>query len=486
MGLYTAGNRGVVALARCKERSERAMYLLIKRKPDSHYLLQLRRLGMKRFKAFLNRCKRTNRRNATVLRMKYQKSFSRWLSFIQSLLYHRNKGKHLSKNIHQQAVFTGYATDGSTRGGGSFDLPIETLRMFKKNQRYLVTGGYALWCRRNKCIALRWMHHLARARHPQRVLLPRLENHRLQRAFTHIHRKYLFLQKAKPIARKCVLAWCRLQIRHAINQWKAVSEDEALLVYLRGKHRKIRGIRKLWKLKNINKRLKKSNRIAYHQFNHVRKYEVIHMLRETVLGKRVIRHIKAQHCHYSLQRWLTFVKSAKCNRRNTEKIDNFRQDSLLSRVWLDYFKRRREQLRECRQRKLWINERRKALLRRGMQALEMQAARHWAIHERYITKIDVHKNTYSLKHAFKKIQQYQIEETEIRQRKLTVARKVAANSLTLKMQEAEKLAKEKERIKLGLSSPSRSHSPGNRSSSPGGRKGNSPRSPKSPGRSNRF
>ena len=84
------------------------------------------------------------------------------------------------------------------------------------------------------------------------------------------------------------------------------------------------------------------------------------------------------------------------------------------------------------------------------------------------------------------IQQYQIEETEIRQRKLTVARKVAANSLTLKMQEAEKLAKEKERIKLGLSSPSRSHSPGNRSSSPGGRKGNSPRSPKSPGRSNRF
>jgi hypothetical protein len=86
-----------------------------------------------------------------------------------------------------------------------------------------------------------------------------------------------------------------------------------------------------------------------------------------------------------------------------------------------------------------------------MQALEMQAARHWAIHERYITKIDVHKNSYSLKHAFKKIQQYQIEETEIRQRKLTVARKVAANSLTLKMQEAEKLAKEKERIKLGLS-----------------------------------
>ena len=403
---YTASSRFFHSLKLTVESGKRNRWLLMKRKPDRHWWRHHSSVAISRWKSAVIRRKSYRRRLAAIRRLRAHKG----LRFMQ--IFTRNTRISLpDMKRMKMALLVSTATAEHK----------EAQVIYKRNARYALHAGYAIYKRRRFKIALKWLHHISQYRKPQRILVPRLRLNRLSRTFNHMVNLTIQRQSVRPFLLHCLAAWSKQKIYNYFRHWLQVKDDEEYLMHNLVKHQKKKVFVRFRALISRRRRRKKNFKLANQSFGASKKYEVFHYLRQTVLGRRVVKRVRIHHCHYALLKWVDFVKHNKRKIKLVHKVKDFRESSLLRYLWLDYFRRRRMRLKEKRSRKRWEAYYRKTMLMRGLQGLEIQVGRRWALRQRNNHFVKTHFNQFKLKLGLKTMRKWCQQEKEIKkQRKIRI------------------------------------------------------------------
>ena len=411
---FTACNRFFKHLNFMVSSSKRSRWLLMKRKPIQHWGQYHSNILLYRWKEFTIRSKSFRRRLAAIRRLRCHKG----LRFLH--IFTRKNRISLPDNKRLKLALM-ISTSTSEH--------MEAQIIYKKNARYAMQAGYTIYKRRRLKIALNWLHHISQYRRPQRILIPKIRLKTMKNCFDFMVNKVIHHQGIRPFVLHCLNAWSKQRIYQFFKHWVRVKDDEDFLIHNLIKHQKIRGFTKLRALVSRRRMCKRSIKKANNLFCLSKKYEVLHYLRSTVVGRRVIKRVRIHHCHYALLKWVDFVKHHKRKIRLVTKVKEFRESSLIYNHWLGYFFRKRQRMKERRSRLMWIANYRKTMLRRGLQGFDIQVGRKWAIRYRNNTIVKQHYNNFKLKYGLKKILKWWNEEKELAQKRIVRINRAHQNNI---------------------------------------------------------
>jgi hypothetical protein len=194
---------------------------------------------------------------------------------------------------------------------------------------------------------------------------------------------------ARPLASKLLRHLVNLKVWQGWQVWTEMVKVERTVERHYGLAAKSRGIAALFAFLKKRRQMRRLRHHVNERMKDFRRYGFLHLLHHLVLFRRQRHILRLMKCRFGLRRLAEFAHAEQDRKRKITRIDNARVQYTLNYKVRHLLLAKRERQKEQRARHKWQASRHRRFLLWGLQGLEIQVGRRWALREKQATGVDL-------------------------------------------------------------------------------------------------